>query len=442
MRRTRSSARDLVDTAAGEISREIFVNEDLYEEEKTRIFNRAWLYIGHESQIKNPGDYFVSKMAEESVILTRDLAGKIHVFLNSCAHRGMRVCRYDEGNTKVFRCPYHSWTYATDGTLIGVQDYEKAYQPPFDKSKWGLVEVAQLANYMGTIWATWDKDAPSFEEYLGDARFGFDQGLCAWDGGDGGTELLGSVQKWKVPCNWKFIAENFAGDWLHGVSHRSVDLVRLGPSGNVGRRDDFGQLLVTACREGHGILYSIYPNEQTRTEYAASPVTSEYFQKCWERRLKAKGDLAGTCPLVGTIFPNMSFHAQQPRTLLVSHPTGPNETEMWRTYFVDKDAPEEVRQFLREYYMRYSGPAGMTEQDDMENWNYAHAASRGTIARRRPYHYKAGLGAGGRHRIVPGVVTEQPITSEQNPRFFYRRWADYMDSNSWSELQAARAIEG
>jgi len=219
-----------------------------------------------------------------------------------------------------------------------------------------------------------------------------------------------------------------------------VDLVRLGPSGNVGRRDDFGQLLVTAYPQGHGILYSVYPNEPTRTEYGASRVTSEYFQKCWERRRKNKGDLAGTSPLVGTIFPNMSFHAQQPRTLLVSHPTGANETEMWRTYFVDKDAPEEVRQFLREYYMRYSGPAGMTEQDDMENWNYAHAASRGTIARRRPYHYKAGLGAGGSHRVVPGVVTEQPVTSEQNPRAFYQRWADYMDSGSWSELLSSRTV--
>jgi hypothetical protein len=167
-------------------------------------------------------------------------------------------------------------------------------------------------------------------------------------------------------------------------------------------------------------------------------VTSEYFQECWRRRLENRGTLAGTCPLVGTIFPNMSFHAQQPRTLLVSHPISANETEMWRTYFVDKQAPEEVKRFLREYYMRYSGPAGMTEQDDMENWNYAHAASRGTISRRRPYHYKAGLGAGGTHAVIPGVVTEQPITSEQNPRFFYKRWADYMDTASWDELLDAR----
>lgn len=433
MKRMPRDAHDLVDTTNGEISREIFVSESIYQEEKERIFTRAWLYVGHESQIRNPGDYFVSKMGEESVILARDVDGKVHVFLNSCAHRGMRVCRYDEGNTRAFRCPYHAWTYRTDGTLIGVQDYENAYRPPFDKSKWGLIEVAQLANYMGTIWATWDPNAPPFEDYLGEAKFAFDNGLCAWDG-SGETELLGSVQKWKVPCNWKFIAENFAGDWLHGVSHRSVDMVRLGPSGEAGRRDDFGQLVVTAYPEGHGVLYSVYPNRETRTEYAMSPATSAYYQKCWERRLKNKGALAGTSPLVGTIFPNMSFHAQQPRTLLVSHPAGANETEMWRTYFVDKGAPEEVKQFLREYYMRYSGPGGMTEQDDMENWNYAHKSSRGTVSRRRPYHYKAGIGAGGRHDVIPGVVTEKPITSEQNPRAFYNRWADYMDLDTWDEL--------
>ncbi|MEC7490936.1 MAG: Rieske 2Fe-2S domain-containing protein [Pseudomonadota bacterium] len=432
------SAHDMVDTTKGEISREIFVNKNIYEAEKEQIFTRSWLYIGHESQIKNPGDFFVSKMGEESVILTRDRAGEIHVFLNSCTHRGMKVCRYDEGNTKLFTCPYHAWSFSTDGKLIGVQDYENAYQPPFDKSEWGLIEVAQIGVYMGTIWATWDKTAPSFKDYLGDATFAFDHGLCSWDGTDGGTELLGSVQKWIVPCNWKFIAENFAGDALHVVSHRSVDVVRLGPSGEEGRRDDYGKLVLTAYPEGHGVFFGVVPTEQSRSEYTASKVTSEYFQHCWERRLKNLGALAGTWPVVGTIFPNMSFHAQQPRTLLVSHPRGANQTEMWRAYFVDKDAPEEVKQFLRDFYMRYAGPAGMTEQDDMENWNYATAASEGTIARRKPYHYKAGLGIGGKHEVVPGIVTEHPATSEQNPRMFYKRWAEYMDTGSWDELLDAQ----
>ena len=69
------------------------------------------------------------------------------------------------------------------------------------------------------------------------------------------------------------------------------------------------------------------------------------------------------------------------------------QTEVWRWFLVDKAAPDEVKDFLRDYYIRYSGPAGMTEQDDMENWNYAHAASRGTIARRYPYTYEQGKGS-------------------------------------------------
>ena len=92
------------------------------------------------------------------------------------------------------------------------------------------------------------------------------------------------------------------------------------------------------------------------------------------------------------MFPNMSPLARQPRTLAVWHPRGPHQTEVWRWYLVDADAPAEVKDFLRHYYIRYSGPSGLTEQDDMENWNYAHKASRGTIARQFPYNYEMGLG--------------------------------------------------
>ncbi len=94
----------------------------------------------------------------------------------------------------------------------------------------------------------------------------------------------------------------------------------------------------------------------------------------------------------GEIFPNTALHPRQPRTIAVWHPHGPHQTEVWRWYLVDKTAPAEVKAFLRDYYIRYSGPAGLTEQDDMENWNYAHAASRGTIARRHPYSYEQGMG--------------------------------------------------
>jgi phenylpropionate dioxygenase-like ring-hydroxylating dioxygenase large terminal subunit len=126
----------LVDLAAGRVSREIFVNDEIYQQELERLFTRVWLFVGHESQIPNPGDYFVSGMGEESVILCRDRAGKIHVFLNSCRHRGMKVCRYDEGNTPVFTCPYHGWSYGTDGKLVGVPYFREAYHEQLDKAQW------------------------------------------------------------------------------------------------------------------------------------------------------------------------------------------------------------------------------------------------------------------------------------------------------------------
>jgi len=135
----------MVDLAAGRISREIFVNEQIYAEEQEKIFARAWLFVGHESQIPNPGDFVSSCMGEEAVILSRDRAGEVHVFLNSCRHRGMKVCRYDEGNTAVFTCPYHGWSYGTDGRLVGVPYFREAYHSTLDRSQSGLVEVAQLA---------------------------------------------------------------------------------------------------------------------------------------------------------------------------------------------------------------------------------------------------------------------------------------------------------
>ena len=105
-------------------SRELFVNDDMYPQEQ--VFARAWLCIGHASQLPTPGDYFVTSMGEESVILRRDSKRVIHTFLNTCRYQGMHVCRYDEGNTTVFTCPYHGWSFGTDGRLVGVAYYREA----------------------------------------------------------------------------------------------------------------------------------------------------------------------------------------------------------------------------------------------------------------------------------------------------------------------------
>src|ERR1041384_8191665 len=107
----------MIDLAAGTVDRDIFTSPDVHRQELEQIFARSWLFVGHESQVPKPGDFFQSRMGEESVLLVRDRKGGLHVFLNTCRHRGMKVCRYDEGNTLLFTCPFHGWSYATSGRL-------------------------------------------------------------------------------------------------------------------------------------------------------------------------------------------------------------------------------------------------------------------------------------------------------------------------------------
>jgi len=222
---------NMVDVEHGRISREIFTSEELYQQQLERIFARAWLFVGHVSQVPNPNDYFISRMGEESVILTRDRQGEIHVLLNTCMHRGMKVVRYDEGNTPVFSCPYHGWSYSTDGKLvsvpgelIGVPQFQTAYHGELKKEDWGLVEVPKMHVYNGSVWACWDKDAPSWDDYVGDMKPFLDGFLDSADGEPNGIEVTGGVQKFIIPSSWMYGAENFIGDGYHSISHRSVDL--------------------------------------------------------------------------------------------------------------------------------------------------------------------------------------------------------------------------
>ena len=436
--------RSLVDARNGAISREIFVNAEIYQRELETVFARAWLFVGHESQIKNPGDFYTSRMGEESVILCRDKKGQVHVFLNSCRHRGMKVCRYDEGNTSLFTCPYHSWTYTTEGKLQGVPQYRTLYEGSLEREDWSLIEVAKMKVYKGTVWATWDKDAPDFEVYMGDALQHLDQVLDCRDGRPGGSEVIG-VHKWVVPANWKFASENFLGDSYHNPSHRSVDLIGIGPGskgGQVGRRNDAeleqAEHVWISFPQGHGVHSAIAPKDNVYAgSYLSDPEIDDYFREAHEKRKARLGEDARLLPFTGTVFPNTSYHGRQPRGLCVWHPKSPTETEAWRFFLVDADAPEKVKDYLRHYYMRYSGPAGMTEQDDMENWLYATRASVGTIARRYPFNYAQSMGKFTSEGPVPGDVSFQ--FTEQNARNYYERWATYVDGEDWTVLCGSEA---
>jgi phenylpropionate dioxygenase-like ring-hydroxylating dioxygenase large terminal subunit len=420
----------------GTIDRDIFTSPDVHRHELEKLFARSWLFVGHDSQVPKPGDFFVSRMGDESVILCRDDHGGIHVFLNSCRHRGMKVCRYEQGNTSLFVCPYHSWSYTNDGRLQGVPQYRTLYAGTLNREEWGLVEVARMANYKGTIWASWDPEAPDFLTWLGDAADHFDHVIDCRDGRPGGAEVIG-VHKWIFPSNWKFAAENFLGDTYHNPSHRSVDMVGMSASAQTGQRRDNeyakAQRVWVGFPQGHGMTSGIVPDDvEYASTYQQYPEVDEYFRHCFHERKRRLGQRANLLPLVGTIFPNASYHGRQPRGICVWHPHGPTETEAWRFFLVDADAPAVVKDVLRRYYMRYSGPAGMTEQDDMENWLYATAASKGTIAKRYPLNYQMSMKLPNATHLGPGEVAVQ--MTDQTARNFYRAWQRYMNGDPWPAL--------
>src|SRR2546428_4293171 len=310
--------KSLVDVERGIISREIFVSDEIYRQELERVFARVWLFIGHESQIPKPGDYLTSSMGEESVILCRDRTGRIRVFLNSCRHRGMKVCRYDEGNTVEFQCPYHGWSYGTDGALVGVPFAKDAYGAQLDRSQWGLIEVARVENYKGTIWATWDASAPTFLEYAGGYKLYLDLLLDAWDGREGGTQAIGGGPHRLIPCNWKFPAENFSGDRYHGVRHRSVDMGGSGPSGE-GRRDMAERnqarwLDVSFPELGHSMIAFLRAHDAPLAPaYQDAPVAAEYFRRCEEERRRRRGEHWRLFGGAGAMFPHTTPPARPPR---------------------------------------------------------------------------------------------------------------------------------
>jgi len=193
----------LVDAENGLISRRIFIEPEIYAQELERSFARCWLFLCHESQIPQPGDFLTTDMGDDPVLIVRDSAGQVHAFLNVCSHRGNRLCRADAGNAAAFSCAYHGWTYSNDGRLVGVPWLKEAYYGELERERWGLQPVARLDSYKGLLFATFDPETPPLREYLADVTWYLD---VFFDRREGGVEIVGGMHKWVVPCNWKFPA--------------------------------------------------------------------------------------------------------------------------------------------------------------------------------------------------------------------------------------------
>jgi phenylpropionate dioxygenase-like ring-hydroxylating dioxygenase large terminal subunit len=416
----------LVDAASGLVGRSIFIDPQIYERELEQVFARCWLYLCHDSQIPLPGDFFTTYMGEDPVLVVRDSAGNVGAFLNVCRHRGNRLCRADGGNAASFTCAYHGWTYRNDGSLAGVPYMREAYHNELDRNQWGLQPVAQLDQYKGLWFATFDPKAPPLGDYLGEMRWYLD---AFFDRCEGGIEILGGVHKWVMPCNWKFPAENFAGDGYH-VHWSHLSAVQTGSGGDFRTRpDDAGRAMSPG--NGHSVMFT-GPGAMADMPHPDVLAYEAKIRPELERRLGARINLGN--PVAATVFPNFSILRPTSRTIRVWHPRGADKTECWAFVYVDKAAPPEVKKAIRLAGARVFGPGGTFEQDDMDNWQGCTQTARGAVARRQMLNYEMGLGHE-RFDARFGASVSDYRYSEANHRGLYRRWAQLMTGAGWGDLE-------
>ena len=415
----------LVDTDSGLISRRIFIEDEIYQEELERIFASCWLFLCHETQIPKPGDFITTYMGEDSVLVMRDTSGRVGAFLNVCPHRGNRLCRADNGNASAFICAYHGWTFGNDGNLKAVPNLQDAYYNDLNLSKWGLVQVAQLDIYKGLVFATFDKHAPSLMDYLGEITWYLDS---FFDRREGGVEVIGGVHKWIIPCNWKLPAENFGGDAYHVAWNHLSALTSGFTQAPAARQTPGGGTLSPG--NGHCIL-AVGAEDYSS---AAEEIIQRYEESIRAETLSRLGErLEKITPNVGTLFPHMSFLRGSSRSFRVWHPKGPDKIEVISCQFVDKAAPQEIKDALRVTGLRAFGPSGVLEQDDMDNWEECTRTNRGTVTRRHSLNYQMGLGHD-RFDEELGAWASDFKLSDSNPRYFYQRWARLMQADSWDQV--------
>jgi phenylpropionate dioxygenase-like ring-hydroxylating dioxygenase large terminal subunit len=433
--------RGMVDVQKGLIDRRIYSDPDIYQLELEQIFARSWNFMCHDSQIPNPGDFFMSYIGEDRVICVRDNDGNPQVLVNSCRHRGNAVCRAEEGHSSSFMCTYHGWTYDLKGNLVGVPGFKEVYHEELDRENWGLIR-GRAESYQGWIFANLDFAAPSLHDYLGEVgRMGIDQVHARGDT----TQVMG-ITKYTIPCNWKFAVDN-CWDFYHArITHSSSGMAgwRAGTIAAPGEPD---RVLMTPFKQisvlgeyGHAIGGWAIPDREF-----ADKLNYGNVDQTWRDRPEAQ-ELLGDVGMRSAnahpnIFPNLwIFNTFSKASLRL--PKGPMSTEIWWFIFANPDATPERQQYLTKRALRHDGPGGVFEQDDGENWGESTKGTASVMVRRYPLNYSMNIGHGEVVDDENGPPHIDGGDNEHSQLWYYENWGKWMSAESWEELERMQAKPG
>ncbi|WP_372695273.1 Rieske 2Fe-2S domain-containing protein [Immundisolibacter sp.] len=419
---------DRIDDGVFDVSRDIYLDAELFELEMKTIFEGSWLYLCHESQIPNPGDFLTTHMGRQPVIISRGKDGQVHGFVNACAHRGATLCRTRKGNQAFFTCPYHGWVYDSTGKNVDIKDHATgAYPPAFEQQSHDLKALPKLDTYRGFVFGSLSPDVPSLVDHLGGATPFIDLMV---DQSPDGLEVLRGSSTYTFNANWKLQAENGV-DGYHVTSvhanyvamvQRRMALAKEDKVKAIVGNGDISKMPSGAydLGGGHTLLWGRVPGAGDR------PLALRRAEL--EQRVGAvKASWMIDCSRNLGLFPNVFLMDQTSTQIRVFRPLAVDKTEVTIVGIAPRGESPAARSRRIRQYEDFFNATGMATPDDLREFEACQAGNRGLAGSRQ--HLDRGLD---RLSFEPDEMAHSigvrphslgPDWSDENIfHSFYRRW--------------------
>ena len=396
----------------------LYTDPAIFQAELHKIWQRGWVYVGHQSEVPDADDFVMKSIGPEPIIMTRDRSGQVHLLHNRCPHRGNRVVMSDKGRSRSFTCPYHGWTFENDGRLRGFP-FPDGYQG-VDRSALGLGRVARVDSYKGFVFGSMAASGQALDQHLGAAKGAIDA-LCLTSP-EGEVEVSAGYLKHKVKSNWKFLVENETDGYHPSFVHASI--FQVAKSGIAALYSADSSAVSRYFGDGHS-------ENDLRPEFRKLDTPMSWFNTTAERlpdysaRMQAAygPERARQIMIEGTphimVYPNLFIAEIQ---LFVIQPLSVNETVQHVTALQFKGAPDLNRR-LRQQTMGSVGPAGFLLADDAEMYE---RTQLGVQASRPEWLY---LGRGKhRERVDDDGHLIGDATDETPTRGIWRHYRSLMEA--------------
>jgi p-cumate 2,3-dioxygenase alpha subunit len=398
------------------VNRETMTSEAVREQELARVFERSWLYVGHESELAEPGDYRRRVIAGRSIIFVRGSDGEIRAFHNSCPHRGAIVCRHDEGKAKAFQCFYHAWTFDNRGRLTGIPGKDAYEGGGFDQAERSLKPVARLEHYRGLYFVSFWPGICSLYDYLAGAREFLDVMIDQSPSGD--MRITPGSHRYSMRANWKLLCENSI-DGYHGMPTHQTYFEYVTEAGGLGAGAKKLHGRGYSLGNGHGVVEYWSPwgrpvarwvpqmGEQAKTEIKRIRADLE------QRHGPARADRISEWNRNMLIYPNTVINDIMAVTVRTFYPVRADFMEINAWALAPREETGDRLQTRLHNFLEFLGPGGFATPDDVEALESC----------------QIGFNSGGEHfnDVSRGMLREAQVEDELQIRTFWRQYAAQME---------------